>query len=959
MTYVPPEGSLNAEIAIVGDAPSTQEELRRQPFVGPAGQLLDQLLGQAGLLREQCYLTNVMKVRPPKNDFSTFWLDKKQTIPTEQLQDGIENLLIELAALPNLKVIIAFGRQPMHILTGVDGINKWRGSVLSTNLSQYIGAEIRDTFDGVVFDQDLNEEIDEVESLNAFKTNPVSLIREAKTNPDLYAVLLKIMGGRPAETKKDVKNSELSIIETAKQIVDDYSLISLENVLTPQKHAKVLPTFHPAFCLRQWAVIPLVVHDLRRAKELLNKAQEPERILLPYPTKNEIDTMLQDISTKPSGADIECANQMISRISFSVDPLYAISIPFYNIETERVVKGMEWVWRELRGILPTAPLIGQNFTFDMTWLRVKQDVHIHNLIHDTMIAQHVILPGLPSFLKPLSLAMLTSLYTCDPYYKDEGKVLEGKKPSDIQYGIYSARDAAITLEVYQGQIEDKRFKRNLSTFNLEMGLIQRPIKQMMTRGILFDGERQKELRLRAEKELECLSLLVAIEIGYYINLSSPKQLATLLFTEMNLKGGVKKSTDEESLKILQAKYQPKEKDFALLSEETHLGADSMGFPQTFYRECGTVRARSFEEACDKLLSAIPGYNAKTKMLQSSEEYGPEGEWFKVFESNRTKDRKRTENSVPRILNYILQHRGIEQIRKNILSAEADSDGRMRCSYSPTTTTGRFKSSKNPFWTGTNLQNIPRKEGIRSLFKPDPGYYLVESDLEQAELRLVAYLAKEPNLITLLETDGVDIHSEMAMAILQKDTITKEERQLGKRIVHAGNYLISARGLVRACRVEMGLDIGEKQAKALLTNYFQRFPMIKMWHTEIEGALYRNNRTLITPFGRERVFYERWGTELFRKATAFMPQSSIADLLNMCMLRWMDIVEEARNKEELGDLLLQLHDAFYIQVPKDNIRRGLDTLKEAFELPFEIDGKEVIIPASFKVSECWGGKEIEI
>lgn len=797
MTHVPPEGPLDARIAIVGEAPGAFEEVKHRPFVGPAGQLLDRLLAQAGILRNQVYLTNVMKVRPPKNDFSTFWLDGKQTQPTEQLAEGIEELIVELASLSNLRVIIALGRQPMFILTGMEGISKWRGSALETR-------EKSKVFD-VVYD----------------------------------------------------------IIEEGHQKHDLENYHEPQSVKVRRFNRTVLPTFHPSFCLRQWGVIPLVVHDLKRAKGLVTAMPKEPKELIPYPTEREINLLLERLTDLKCdvSVDIECANAIISRISLTDSSKYGVSIPFVNIETDILIKGQEWIWDSLRDLLPTAPIIGQNFSFDMAWLWKKQGIDIQNLIHDTMIAQHVILPGLLSFLKPLSLAMLTSLYTEEPYYKDEGKILEGRKPPDVQYGIYSARDAAVTFEVYQEQLTAPMFKKQRETFEFEMALVRGPIKHMMRTGIQVDIGMKEALRERAQKELECLELLVSIELGYSVNLRSPKQLQTLLYTDMNLKGGVSKSTGEENLKILQAKY--------------------------------------------------PGLD---------------------------------------VLNYILQHRGIEQVYKNILSAQADDDHRMRCSYSPTTTTGRFKSSKNPFRSGTNLQNIPRDKRIRAMFIPDSGNVLIECDLEQAELRAVAYLANEPNLIHLLEEDGVDIHVEMAKGIFQKDEISKEERQLGKRIVHAGNYLISARGLVRACRIEMGLDIKESHAKGLLRNYFLQFPMIKLWHKEIETTLGRCQRTLVTPFGRERQFFERWGAELFRKATAYLPQSTIADLLNKIMLKW-----EADHT--IGCLLLQLHDAFYIQVQDGWMENALMELKETFKFPLTIRDREVIIPVSFKVSRCWGGEEI--
>lgn len=779
---VPSDGPLTAEICIVGEAPGQMELAFNRPFVGTAGKLLDSLLAQAGIIRSQCYLTNIMKVRPPKNDFGTFWLDKKQREPTEQLKEGTHQLYIELRQLKNLKVIIALGRQPLYILTGRDGITKWRGSILDSPF--------------------------------------VPLPQNIGTTP------------------------------------------------------YILPTFHPSFCLRQYDVMPIFLHDLKKAKSLLTVPLKPKKTLVAYPTDNEICRFFDEWTTAPErlplSTDIECCNKMISRISFSIVPSYAMSIPFFDLDTFTVLPGRAWIWEMLSDYLPYAPIVGQNFLFDLFWLWEKQGIDIKNLIHDTMIAQHNILPGLPSFLKPLSLGFLTSIYTDEPYYKDEGKILKGRKPSDHQYGIYSARDAAITLEVYQEQITNKVFLNQKEIFEYEMDLIRRPIKEMSRRGVLIDISLQERLRKRAAKELEFLELSIAVALERRINLRSPKQIKDLLYKEIGLKGGVKQSTDEEALKLLQVKHSKLE-----------------------------------------------------------------------------------------ILDYILQHRGIEQVFKNILSAKADDDGRMRCSYLPTTDTGRFKSFKNPFGSGTNTQNIPLEpelapenpDRIRGMFVPDPGYYLIEADLEQAELRCVAYMANERKLIQLLESEGCDIHTEMAQAILQKAEITKEERQLGKRTVHAGDYLISARGLSRACRIELGIDIPEKRAQELLNIYFIRFPGIPVWHKEIEGQLSRNNRILINPFGRRRQFFQRWGPELFRKATADQPQGTIAMLLNKIMLRWMD-------EKTVGDLLMQLHDAFYIQAPIKDIKIALKELTHAFNYQFTINGHNVVIPVKLKVSRTWGGEAIK-
>uniref|UniRef100_A0A7C3Z9F6 Type-4 uracil-DNA glycosylase n=1 Tax=Desulfobacca acetoxidans TaxID=60893 RepID=A0A7C3Z9F6_9BACT len=61
------EGSPQARLMFVGEAPGEEEDLQGRPFVGQAGQLLNSLLSKLGLRREDVYITNVVKSRPPKN----------------------------------------------------------------------------------------------------------------------------------------------------------------------------------------------------------------------------------------------------------------------------------------------------------------------------------------------------------------------------------------------------------------------------------------------------------------------------------------------------------------------------------------------------------------------------------------------------------------------------------------------------------------------------------------------------------------------------------------------------------------------------------------------------------------------------------------------------------------------------------------------------------------------------
>ena len=73
---VPPEGPLDAQICFVGEAPGKDEDLFGRPFVGSAGQLLDQCLRNAGIIRSEVLITNIFRQRPPKNDKTYFFQDK-------------------------------------------------------------------------------------------------------------------------------------------------------------------------------------------------------------------------------------------------------------------------------------------------------------------------------------------------------------------------------------------------------------------------------------------------------------------------------------------------------------------------------------------------------------------------------------------------------------------------------------------------------------------------------------------------------------------------------------------------------------------------------------------------------------------------------------------------------------------------------------------------------------------
>ena len=300
------------------------------------------------------------------------------------------------------------------------------------------------------------------------------------------------------------------------------------------------------------------------------------------------------------------------------------------------------------------------------------------------------------------------------------------------------------------------------------------------------------------------------------------------------------------------------------------------------------------------------------------------------------------------LKVVLDIREVRKLLSTYLEVTYDKAHgmeRARTSYLITgTETGRLSSRETVYGTGTNMQNIP-KGVVRRIFIPDEGKVFLNADLSQAEARVVAYLAGEDRLIKVFE-DGGDIHRRNASKIFRKaeEAVTKDEREIAKRVVHASNY---GMGPITFAR---NAGVSTAEAKRLLNAYFAEFPRIKLWHMSIQSTL-RKTRVLTTPLGRRRVFFNRWSDSLLREGLAFIPQSTVADLLNMGLRRLYE------NFSGTGvELLLQIHDAVLLQVPKLEVQTVAEEVRKTLSIPIMINHKELVIPVDISVGPNWDSLE---
>ncbi|MBE9592349.1 MAG: hypothetical protein IMF19_02605 [Proteobacteria bacterium] len=306
---------------------------------------------------------------------------------------------------------------------------------------------------------------------------------------------------------------------------------------------------------------------------------------------------------------------------------------------------------------------------------------------------------------------------------------------------------------------------------------------------------------------------------------------------------------------------------------------------------------------------------------------------------------------------IIERRKSSKLISTFLDVSTSPESRVHSSYNVAGTSlgGRWSSSKSiilPYGPG-NLQNIP--EEARLFYTVPKGYVLLEADYIQAEAVVVAYLCLDTVLMKLFvdgfgmsaseRAKGHDVHRYTAafMFELPMEKITKEQRTIGKVIRHSNNYDAGPGVLANK------LNIMLSQAKPLRKLYFQKNHLLPIWHKRVQSEL-RQDRTMVNLFGRKHRFLDRWSDNLFRSAYAFIPQSSVGELLSISLREIYDVYGSDIK------IALQLHDAIYSIVHHSEVMDVMKAKRKIMikEVPV---GREVMkIDVDFKVGENW--KEME-
>lgn len=289
-----------------------------------------------------------------------------------------------------------------------------------------------------------------------------------------------------------------------------------------------------------------------------------------------------------------------------------------------------------------------------------------------------------------------------------------------------------------------------------------------------------------------------------------------------------------------------------------------------------------------------------------------------------------------IAEKLLEYRQIQKLKSTYVDALPKlvnpKTGKVHTSFNQTgTATGRLSSSD------PNLQNIPIRteigREIRKAFIPsEPDWFIMSADYSQIELRIMAHLSGDENLISAFRK-GLDIHSSTAASVfgVRPEDVNYEMRRKAKEVNFGIMYGISPYGLSQR------LGIPQPEAKKIIEVYFQRFPKVKEY-IEKTIAEARQKGYVATLLGRRRYVPDinsrnRTVREFAERTAINMRiQGTAADLIKLAMVRIYDEMKKRRLKSKM---ILQVHDELVFDVAPGEVEelKGivLDKMQNALQL----------------------------
>lgn len=649
---------------------------------------------------------------------------------------------------------------------------------------------------------------------------------------------------------------------------------------------KVIACLHPSIMQAQYHLKPFIQCDLAKIGREMNDRiiiQEDENFFI-EPSFDIMMDVLKDIEKNASilSWDIETAGQAISCIGFSTDKINGICCPL-------TIPGQQRYWSnpQERILHKQLQRVLQAPNYPKGGQNINYDVcwmiKTMNIVPKEILWDTMVAShSCYSELKK-DLGTLTSLHTNYPYYKDEGNVWkEGVRAS-------SGMTQKEKLHQYW-RYNAKDCHRTLHVWHS----LEKEMKEMNVTPV-HDFVVQKYLPLAVY--MTCRGMLYNIEEQ------------AKMYAEYSI------VIDEVKTSMVENFNLPEGFNIGSPKQVGELMYDIWGMKEKKNRaKAGKPASRTVDDKA--LVSLKREYPKHIKFLSSLQKF---------------RAKKKLQST------YLGLH-------------TSEFDGRIHFGYNIVgTETGRWSSSTSCFGDGTNGQNIPDK--TRHLIYAPEGTTFINADLSQAEARIVGMLGKETALLELFAS-GQDVHAMNAQRIFHITAAEvldifsgdKSYRDIGKKVVHASNYNMSARTFAIQTQIPVA------QANKALAGYFAMYPGIPRYHSWVENEV-RNKGILTTIYGRKRIFFGRRDANTFREAYAMIPQSTVGDILNHGAYAVFIDPKLSHLK-----LVLQVHDSIMVECPDELVEMSMPLMKEHMEIEIHINGLTHVIPVDFQTGKVWGKRK---
>lgn len=303
-----------------------------------------------------------------------------------------------------------------------------------------------------------------------------------------------------------------------------------------------------------------------------------------------------------------------------------------------------------------------------------------------------------------------------------------------------------------------------------------------------------------------------------------------------------------------------------------------------------------------------------------------------------------------IVSKVLEYRTLTKLKSTYLDGLGNllkgNENRIHTNFNQmVTATGRLSSSE------PNLQNIPTRteEGkkIRNLFIPGVGYdYLMSADYSQIELRILAHMSADPNLIDAFK-EKQDIHARTAAEVfgVRLEDVTGEMRSRAKAVNFGIVYGISDYGLAK------DIGVSRKEAGHYIESYFAKYPGVKNFIDNIIMDA-RKNGYVITLFGRRRYLNDinssNYNIRSFAERMAMNTpiQGTAADIIKLAMIKVYRDLQKARLQSRI---LLQVHDELLLEVVESEVEKVTIIVKNAMQ---DVANLAVDLTVDINIGKSW-------